>query len=140
MTFPYNLTAMATNIDKVAMALSEWAFKVASSFLPAYRIPANSTIGNMMQGLFGMNPASYNIWNELGFLVEPIIQNAVTPMVYKMLGGIPDEQIPDMVQKYIDAFIAQAEKKGSVNLFGIDLKRDAFDGLSAIMADKFKEE
>ena len=138
MTFPQWFKVMA-NIDKVSMALSEWAFKVASSFLPAYRIPQGSTIGNMMQGLLGINPQSYNVWHELGFLAEPIIQSAVTPMVYKMLGSIPDEQIPDMVQKYVDAFIAQAQKKGSVNLFGIELKEDAFRGLGAIMAEKFKE-
>ena len=55
-------------VNKVSNALAEWGYKVASSFLPAYRIPEGSAIGNIMQGFFGMNPASYNVWKELGFL------------------------------------------------------------------------
>ena len=36
----------------------------------------------------------------------------------------------------MDSFIAQAREKGSVNLFGIELKEDAFVGLRGILADK----
>jgi hypothetical protein len=36
----------------------------------------------------------------------------------------------------VDAFITQAKEKGSVNLFGIELKEDAFIGLREILANK----
>ena len=123
-------------VNKVSNALAEWGYKVASSFLPAYRIPEGSAIGNIMQGFFGMNPASYNVWNELGFLAEPLLQSLITPAVNRMLAGMTDEQAQDIVFKFVDSFITQAREKGSVNLFGIELKEDAFVGLRGILADK----
>ena len=125
-----------TNLDKISAALSEWAFNVAKSALPQVRIPTNSTIGHLM-GLIGYDPAKYNIWNELGFLAEPVIETAVTPAVHKMLGGFPDEQLPELASKYVDAFVRQAQEKGSVNLFGLELGPNAFEGLKAILNDKF---
>lgn len=123
-------------VNQVSNALAEWGYKVASSFLPAYRIPEGSAIGNIMQGFFGMNPASYNVWKELGFLAEPLLQSLVTPAVNRMLAGMSDEQAQDVVFKFVDAFITQAKEKGSVNLFGIELKEDAFIGLREILANK----
>ena len=127
-------------VNKVSNALAEWGYKVASSFLPAYRIPEGSAIGNIMQGFFGMNPASYNVWKELGFLAEPLLQSLVTPAVNRMLAGMTDEQVQDVVFKFVDSFIEQAREKGSVNLFGIELKEDAFVGLREILAEKMEVE
>lgn len=129
-----------TKIEKVSMALGEWGFIVASSFLPKFRIPEGSAIGNIMQGFFGMNPASYNVWNELGFLAEPLIQSLIAPAVNRMLSGMSDEQIQDIVMKFADSFIEQAREKGSVNLFGIELKEDAFIGLRDKLAERLEEE
>jgi hypothetical protein len=126
-----------TNVDKVSSALSEWAFNVAKSFLPQFKIPVGGKLGGFMQ-LIGADPAKYNIWNELGFLVEPVIQTAVTPAVHKMLSSFPEEQIPELAMKYVDAFIQQAEEKGSVNLFGLDLGANAFEGLKQILSSKFE--
>ena len=125
-----------TNLDKISAALSEWAFNVAKSALPQIRIPANSTVGHLM-GLIGFDPTTYNIWNELGFLAQPVIETALTPTVHKMLGGFPDEQLPDLANKYVDAFVKQAQEKGSINLFGLELGPNAFEGLKAILNDKF---
>ena len=80
-------------VNKVSNALAEWGYKVASSFLPAYRIPEGSAIGNIMQGFFGMNPASYNVWKELGVLAEPLLQSLITPAVNRMLAGMTDEHV-----------------------------------------------
>ena len=55
-----------TNIDKVSIALSEWAFNVAASFLPKIKIPAESPIGKFMVGILGADPTKYNIWKEIG--------------------------------------------------------------------------
>lgn len=127
-----------TNIDKVSIALSEWAFNVAASILPKFKVPANSSLGHLM-GILGADPATYNIWKELGFLAEPAIQMFVTPAVNKMLSGFPDEQIPQLAMKFADSFLEQVKEKGSVNLFGLELGKDAFEGLKEILTDKLEE-
>jgi hypothetical protein len=126
-----------TNIDKVSAALSEWLFNVASSILPKMKIPTESPIGKFMYGILGVNPANYNIWKELGFLAEPTIQVMVAPMVSKLLSAVPDDQIQEIVQKYADALLEKAQEKGSVNVFGIELGANAFEGLKEILAAKF---
>lgn len=128
-----------TNIDKVSRALSEWAFNVAAAALPQFRIPAGSGLANMMQGLLGIDPASYNIWKELGFLAEPVIEIMVTPAVQKMLAGMPEDRIPEIAHKIVDSFIEQAHTKGGVNLFGLDLGENTFRGLKAILTQKLED-
>ena len=129
-----------TSVDKVSVALSEWVFNVAKSVLPKVGIPTESAVGKFMYGILGVNPATYNLWNELGFLAEPMIQTMVTPMVGKYLQGIPDEQVQDVVMKFADAFVKQAQEKGSVNLFGLQMGENAFADLKAILASKFEAE
>ena len=128
-----------TSVDKVSVALSEWVFNVAKSVLPKVGIPTESAVGKFMYGILGVNPATYNVWNELGFLAEPMIQTMVTPMVGKYLQGIPDEQVQDVVMKFADAFVKQAREKGSVNLFGLEMGENAFTDLKAILTSKFNE-
>jgi hypothetical protein len=125
-----------TNVDKVSSALSEWAFNVAKSFLPQFKIPVGGRLGGIMQ-LLGQDPATYNIWNELGFLAEPLIQTAVTPAVNRMLSGMPDEQVPEIAMKFVDSFIKRAEEHGSINLFGVELGQASFERLKEIMQSKF---
>ena len=119
--------------------MSEWVFNVAKSVLPKVGIPTESAVGKFMYGILGVNPATYNVWNELGFLAEPMIQTMVTPMVGKYLQGIPDEQVQDVVMKFADAFVKQAREKGSVNLFGLEMGENAFTDLKAILTSKFNE-
>lgn len=127
-----------TNIDKVTLAVSEWGFNVAKVFLPQFKIPVGGKLGGLMQ-LIGADPATYNIWNELGFLAEPLIQTAVTPAIRSMLGGIPDEQVPELAMKFVDSFIRRAQETGSVNLFGIELGQGTFEKLKEILENKFSE-
>ena len=127
-----------TNIDKVSLALSEWAFNVAKAFLPQFKIPVGGKLGGLMQ-MIGADPAKYNVWNELGFLAEPLIQTMVTPAVNRMLGGIPDEQVPELAMKFVDSFIKRAEEKGGVNLFGLELGQSTFERLKEILESKFSE-
>lgn len=127
-----------TNTDKVSTALAEWGFKVAKDMLPTITIPMQSAVGKFMYGILGIDPTTYNVWSELGFLAEPLIQTMVTPAVGKMLGGIPDEQIPELAHKFVDSFIQQAEKKGAVNMFGIEVDKNDFEALKAILTDKLK--
>ena len=127
-----------TNIDKISAALSEWAFKVAKSVLPQVSIPVGGKLGGLMQ-IIGVNPATYNIWNELGFLAEPIIQTMVTPAVGRMLAGFPDEQVVELAYKYVDAFIAQAKEKGPVNLFGIEVDVADLQELRSMLDKQFEK-
>ena len=127
-----------TNLDKICTALGQWGFTVAKSALPQVRIPGNSTVGHLM-GMIGADPNTYNIWNELGFLAEPLIQTAVTPAVNRMLAGFPDEQLPELAMKYADAFLQQAKTKGEINLFGLSLGPDAFEGLKQILSDNLAQ-
>ena len=125
-----------TNIDKVSLAVSEWAFNVAKAFLPQMKIPVGGKLGGFMQ-ILGQDPASYNIWNELGFLAEPLIQSVVSPAMSRMLSGMPEEQIPDIAMKFVDSFIKRAEEKGSVNVFGLELGKGSFERLKEILESKF---
>ena len=127
-----------TNIDKVSLALSEWAFNVAKAFLPQFKIPVGGKLGGLMQ-MIGADPAKYNVWNELGFLAEPLIQTMVTPAVGRLMGGIPDEQVPELAMKFVDSFIKRAEEKGGVNLFGLELGQSTFERLKEILESKFSE-
>lgn len=128
-----------TNIDKVSVALSEWLFNVASSVLPKVRVPNESPIGKFMYGILGVNPSSYNIWKELGFLAEPTIQVMVHPMVTKLLSSVPDDQVKVIAEKYADAFLTRAQENGSVNLFGLELGANAFEGLKDILDRQFSK-
>ena len=92
-----------------------------------------------MFGFLGVDPATYNLWHELGFLAQPTIEVMVAPMVNRFLSGMSDEQIKDVVIKYADALIEQVEKKGSINLFGMELQRDAFLDLKRILTAKMGE-
>lgn len=120
--------------------MSEWGFNVAKSVLPKINIPTESAIGKFMYGILGVNPASYNVWNELGFLAEPMIQSLVSPMVGRLMRGIPEEQVKDIAMKFADAFVKQAREKGSVNLFGLEMGENAFADLRAILASKFEDD
>lgn len=128
-----------TSVDKIGVVLSQWLFNVAKSVLPQVGIPAESAIGKFMYGILGVNPSSYNLWNELGFLAEPMIQTMVTPIVNKYMSGIPDEQVKDIALKFADAFVTQAQQKGSVNLFGMQMGENAFADLRSMLVSKFEE-
>ena len=125
------------NTDILILAVSEWLGKIASSILPQIKIPPQSAIGKMMQGFFGINPAQYNVWNELGFLLTPSMQSFVEPQLRKYLASVPDESIKDMAMNYADALLKQAQEKGAVNMFGVQLGPNTFEGLKGILNEKF---
>ena len=108
-----------------------------TSVMPHINIPPQSAIGKMMQGFFGINPASYNVWAELGFLLNPTIQSFVEPTMRKYLAAIPDESVKDMAMNYADAMLKQAQEKGAVNVFGVQLGPNTFEGLKGILEEKF---
>ena len=124
-----------SNIIKVNEALAEWMVKVARSVLPNVQIPPTSGIGGLMQ-MLNIDLRTYNIYDELGFLLKPTIKHFLEPMLSKFFDGKSDEEVKVLAMAYVEAFRDQAREKGYVNLFGIHLGADAFDGLHDILINK----
>jgi hypothetical protein len=127
-----------TSIDKLAEALTEWGMNVAKSVLPNVKITPQSGIGSFMQ-MLGIDPISYNIYNELGFLLKPTMRRFIQPTLAKYLGGMSDAEVEEVALEYAEAMREKANEKGYINLFGIQVGANAFDGLKDILTDKFNE-
>lgn len=119
-------------ITKVNEAITEWVMNVAKSVLPNVQIPPTSGIGGFMQ-MLNIDLRTYNIYDELGFLIEPTIQRLAKPMLTKYLSSFSDDEIKELAMMYADAFKKQAHERGYINLFGIELGANAFDGLHDIL-------
>jgi hypothetical protein len=65
----------------------------------------------------------------LGFLAKPAINSFVQPMLVKYLSFMPEEKIKSTALEMVGAMVKQAEMKGYVNLFGIQIGKNAFDDL-----------
>lgn len=111
------------------MAVSKWLGDIAASALPSVQILPNSWIGKAMNGFFGIDLSTYNVWRELGFLTEPMMKVVVEPTLRKYLSALPDEQIAPMLRSVADSAIAKAGEQGYINVFGIQLGANAFEGL-----------
>lgn len=126
------------SIDKLGEALTEWGMNVAKSVLPNVKIPQQSGIGSFM-AMLGVDVSSYNIYNELGFLLKPTMRRFIQPTLTKYLGGMTDAEVEEMAMEYAEALRTQAMEKGYVNIFGIQVGANAFDGLKNILTTKFNE-
>lgn len=127
-----------SSIDKLSEALSEWGMNVAKSVLPNVKIPPQSGIGSFMQ-MLGVDISSYNIYNELGFLLKPTMRRFIQPTLTKYLGGMSDAEVEETALEYAEAMREKANERGYVNLFGIQVGANAFDGLKDILTNKFNE-
>ena len=116
-------------IQQLSKVLAEWLSKVIASVLPSIKIQPTSGIGKVMNGFFGIDLATYNVWNELGFLATPILNNLTEPMLQQYLSFVPQESIKTTATDMVKAMIAEADRKGHVNLFGVEIGRNAFDDL-----------
>lgn len=126
------------SIDKLGEALTEWGMNVAKSVLPNVKIPPQSGIGSFM-AMIGVDTSTYNIYNELGFLLKPTMRRLIQPTLTKYLGGMSDAEVEEMAMEYAEAMREKANEKGYVNIFGIQVGANAFDGLKDILTDKFNE-
>jgi hypothetical protein len=121
------------NIDKLSNIIAEWLSNIVASVLPKVSIPPTSGIGKVMNGLLGIDLTSYNVWNELGFLATPVINAFSKPMLQQYLALIPDEQIKDVALNMAKAMVEQANAKGYVNIFGVEVGRNAFEDLKRMV-------
>lgn len=126
------------SIDKLGEALTEWGMNVAKSVLPNVKIPQQSGIGSFM-AMLGVDTSTYNIYNELGFLLKPTMRRFIQPILAKYLGGMTDAEVEEMALEYAEALRTQANERGYVNLFGVQVGANAFDGLKDILTNKFNE-
>jgi hypothetical protein len=63
----------------------------------------------------------------------------IQPTLAKYLGGMTDAEVEEMAMEYAEALRTQAMEKGYVNIFGIQVGANAFDGLKDILTDKFNK-
>lgn len=125
--------------ENITIGISEWLENVIASALPKVSINPNGTIGKMMNGFFGIDLSTYNVWKELGFLAQPMLQNFVAPTIGKYLSMIPEEKLEEAVMSLVDAMIEQTEKNGYVNVFGFKLGKNVFQGLKDILQEKMQD-
>lgn len=125
-----------TSIDKLSEALNEWAMNVAKSVLPNVKIPPTSSIGGFM-AMLGVDVRTYSIYDELGFLLKPTMRRFIQPTLTKYLGGMTDAEVEEVAKEYVEAMRAQAAERGYINLFGVQVGANAFDGLKDILTEKF---
>lgn len=104
-----------------------------ASVLPKVSIPSTSGIGKVMNRLLGIDLSTYNVWNELGFLATPVINAFSKPMLQQYLSLIPEEQIKDVALNMVNAMVEQAERNGYVNIFGVQVGKNAFDDLKRMV-------
>lgn len=127
-----------SSIDKLSEALAEWGMNVAKSVLPNVKIPPQSGIGGFM-AMLGVDASTYNIYNELGFLLKPTMRRFIQPTLTKYLCGMTDAEVKEVAMEYVEAMREKANERGYVNLFGVQVGTNAFDGLKDILTDKFNE-
>lgn len=126
-----------TNIEKVSAALTEWLTKVGKSVLPKVTIPAVGNAGKVISGLFNIDLSTYSVWDELGFLLSPMMQTFVEPALGRFLSQVPEDKIEEVAMGFANSFIERCHEKGSVNIFGFEMGEDAFLDLREILARHF---
>ena len=126
---------MDSALNKVNEALAEWLNNVAKSVLPQVQIPPTSGIGGFMQ-MLGIDLRTYSIYDELGFILKPMLRYYTEPMVSKFFEGKSDEEVKRMSLMLAESFREQARARGYVNVFGIQLGESAFEGLIDILNQK----
>lgn len=126
-----------TSVDKLGEALTEWAMNVAKSVLPNVKIQPQSGIGSFMQ-MLGIDTRTYSIYDEFGFLLKPTMRRFIQPTLAKYLSGMTDAEVEEMALEYVEAMRQEAANRGYINIFGIQVGANAFDGLKEILTDKFR--
>ena len=126
---------MKIKVENTIEAVNEWLLNVGASALPQVKISSQSGVGRMM-GMLGIDLSTYNVWNELGFLLSPTLDSIVRPKLGAFLENIPEEEYDKVVMEFVDSAIVQAREKGYVNLFGVQLGENAFVGLKQILSQK----
>ena len=132
-SLPLYLITTMNNIDKLSNIIAEWLSNIVASVLPSVKVSPTSGIGKVMNGLLGIDLSTYNVWNELGFLATPVISSFSRPMLQQYLSLIPEDQIKDVALNMVNAMVEQANMKGHINIFGVEVGRNAFEDLKRMV-------
>jgi hypothetical protein len=115
-----------SNLEVFTQALHSWIKPILTNdILPVVTLPDNKWTG-AIGSLFGVNFGSYNIMNEFSFLLDPVINNFIQPKIAGLLKNIKDEDLPRVVNEFVDSFINEAKSKGGVNVLGYNFGEVAF--------------
>lgn len=126
------------NSDKIITAIFDWLQPVITAQLPNTLQGFSDKVSGFMGKYLGIDLGNYNVFNELGFLLRPGLDSMLRPKLQEMLSKVPDEQLPDMVTGMLDACIAQAEEKGMVNIFGVEINAKGFRNLKSAIMNNLK--
>ena len=99
------------NAELVAVAVRKWLTPIVKTIGGGIKIPVTSGIGKFMSSFFGLDLSTYNVLNELDFIIEPTLDYIIKPQLAKLSKFIPDEQIPKVVNSYLEATAFQNLKR-----------------------------
>lgn len=128
----YNVQLLSINVHVINH------FIVISTNSNIFVVHLTSGIGKFMGSVFGLDLSTYNLLNELDFIIEPTLDYIIKLQLAKLSKFIPDEQIPKVVNSYLDAAISKTTAKGSVNLFGFEFEATAFQNLKREIDNSLK--
>lgn len=129
----YNVQLLSINVHVINHFIV-----ISTTIGDGIKIPVTSGIGKFMGSVFGLDLSTYNLLNELDFIIEPTLDYIIKPQLAKLSKFIPDEQIPKVVNSYLDAAISKATAKGSVNLFGFEFEATVFQNLKREIDNSLK--
>ena len=121
----------ATNYEKVAQAIACWV-KPRAMVLIKQQQPV-ATINEYLRtsgylrnfiNFFGIDLMNYNVVDELGFLVEPVLNRIGSTYVVNSLKKVAsEEEIIPLSKEIIASALTEANKRANkkVNIFGINL-------------------
>lgn len=118
-----------SNSELLAVAVRNWLTPIVKTVGGSIKIPATKGIGKFVTSYFGIDLSTYNILNELDFIIEPTLDYVIKPQISKLSKIVPDDKIPEMVNSYLESAITKAKAKGSVNIFGFEFEASAFQNL-----------
>ena len=113
-----------TNAQILAAVLTKWG-QPAIEQLTSGRLdnlPWMQSISNKLRSTGWVSP-SWSLGKELSPVLGSMMDVIVTPMIERYLAGVPDEAIPSISHRFVDAAIAN----GCLSLFDGNVTFDAED-------------
>lgn len=118
-----------SNAELLTIAFRNWLIPIIKTIGGGIKLPVGNGIAKFMSGFLGIDLSTYNVLNELDFIIEPTLDNVIEPQLRKLSNFVPDEQLPKVIDSYIESAITKAKARGSVNLFGFEFEATAFQNL-----------
>ena len=74
-----------TNAELVAVAVGKWLTPIVKTIGGGIKIPVTSGIGKFMGSVFGLDLSTYNLLNELDFIIEPTLDYIINGKLITLL-------------------------------------------------------